>query len=77
MNGFGWNHISNYTDNIIAWNYYLAFLVNFQQSNCPCLATKSVFIQYHENKFIDLDKTSFIEVFHFADEIVFSGLFNK
>ena len=26
---------------------------------------------------MDLDETSYIEVFHFPDEMVFSGLFNK
>ena len=35
-----------------------------------------VFIQYHKNELMDLNKT-YIEVFHFGDEIVLSGLFNK
>ena len=35
------------------------------------------FVQYHENEILGFDETSYIEVFHFVDRIVFSGLFNK
>ena len=37
----------------------------------------TVSIQYHENEFMDFNETSSIEVFHFADGIVFSDLFNN
>ena len=70
--------LSNDTGNSLAQCSGL-LLGNFCQFSryCPCLATKMVFVPYPENKLMDLEKTSYIEVFHFAHEIVFSGVFHK
>ena len=41
------------------------------------LSDETVLVQYHATKLLVFDETSYVEVFHFADDNVFSGLFNK
>ena len=45
-------------------------------SYCPCLATKGVFIPYHESELMDIIE-AYIQAFHFAGKILFAGLLNK
>ena len=64
--------VSNDIEIILAWDYHLAIFSKFSAEFLSLLIDKKmVFIQYYENKFMDVDETSFFV--HFTDLLSMLG----